>query len=246
LPNRPVIFLDDGGVMNDNSLRGPQWERMVGEFFTPLFGGTPQAWAEANRHMMHSMFLVPGAWDARMLAAPDYATFDRQYQLDWINTMFERVGIEPPSPDESVALGKSASKSIMPRVKSAYPDAIDTIRLLHNRGYTLNTSSGTSSEDMECCLSAMGVRDCFGRLYGPDLVGVFKNGPEFYRRLLADAGVSPSDALILDDTPKIIGWIEEAGARAVLVGDPTNAPPGITHVISSLAELPAFIERMYQ
>ena len=32
----PVLFLDDGGVMNDNRLRGEQWRRMVAEFFTPI------------------------------------------------------------------------------------------------------------------------------------------------------------------------------------------------------------------
>ena len=42
------IFLDDGDVMNDNRLRGPQWQRLVGEFFTPRLGGEPSAWAAAN------------------------------------------------------------------------------------------------------------------------------------------------------------------------------------------------------
>lgn len=42
----PVIFLDDGGVMNDNTLRGFQWERMVAEFFKPVLGGTFEAWSD--------------------------------------------------------------------------------------------------------------------------------------------------------------------------------------------------------
>ncbi len=35
---KPVILLDDGGVMNDNRLRGEQWQRLVGEFFAPRLG----------------------------------------------------------------------------------------------------------------------------------------------------------------------------------------------------------------
>ena len=27
----PAIFLDDGGVLNDNQVRGAQWRRLVGE-----------------------------------------------------------------------------------------------------------------------------------------------------------------------------------------------------------------------
>ena len=46
---RPVLFVDDSGVLNDNRLRGPQWDRLVGEFFPPLLGGRPEAWPEANR-----------------------------------------------------------------------------------------------------------------------------------------------------------------------------------------------------
>ncbi len=39
-----TIFLDDGGgVMNDNEVRGPQWQRLVGEYFSPTLGGAPEA-----------------------------------------------------------------------------------------------------------------------------------------------------------------------------------------------------------
>jgi hypothetical protein len=58
---RPVLFLDDGGVMNDNRLRGPQWQRLVAEFFVPRLGGTQEAWSEANRIVI-SRLLEPAAW----------------------------------------------------------------------------------------------------------------------------------------------------------------------------------------
>jgi hypothetical protein len=31
-----VLFLDDGGVMDDNTLRVPQWQRPLSEFFPPV------------------------------------------------------------------------------------------------------------------------------------------------------------------------------------------------------------------
>ncbi len=267
LPNRPVIFLDDGGVMNDNNVRQPQWQRMVSEFFAPILGGTPQAWADAN-HVVITTTLAPGAWEARMRAAPDYATFDYKYQLDWLYSMCELVGVSPPPEEDSVMLARRATASIIPRVRSAFPGAVEAIRLLHSRGYTLHTASGSPSIDLEGYLGAMGVRDCFGRLYGPDLIETFKNGPEFYERLLADAGVAPSDALVLDDSPKVVRWAEQAGARAVLVGDTSQASSerttrrGVAPLrpyseavsspssespdrINSLADLPALIEQLY-
>jgi hypothetical protein len=30
-----VILIDDGGVMNDNDLRGHQWKGLCGQFFAP-------------------------------------------------------------------------------------------------------------------------------------------------------------------------------------------------------------------
>jgi hypothetical protein len=44
-----VLFIDDGGVMNDNTRRTPQLRRLVGEYFAPRLGGEPAAWAEASR-----------------------------------------------------------------------------------------------------------------------------------------------------------------------------------------------------
>ncbi|MCE7740341.1 MAG: hypothetical protein KAU62_16055 [Candidatus Heimdallarchaeota archaeon] len=35
------ILFDDGGVMNDNTLRGIQWQKLVGEFFSHKYGGEP-------------------------------------------------------------------------------------------------------------------------------------------------------------------------------------------------------------
>ena len=90
----------------------------------------------------------------------------------------------------------------------------------------------------------MGVRECFDRLYGPDLLDTFMDGPRFYQRIFADAGVEPRDALVVDDNANAVGWAAEAGAKTVLI---STAPPFSTNptlCLSSLAELPALIERL--
>lgn len=56
MPSFRHIFLDDGGVINDNSLRAPQWQMLVGEFFAPRLGGSQPAWAEANRAIFGDVF----------------------------------------------------------------------------------------------------------------------------------------------------------------------------------------------
>jgi len=89
----------------------------------------------------------------------------------------------------------------------------------------------------------LGVRRCFGRLYGADLIGTFKEGPEYYARLFADAGVQPVEALAVDDSTDAIEWAARLGARTVLISSLPHPQTGVTSHLGSLAELPAFLRQ---
>jgi beta-phosphoglucomutase-like phosphatase (HAD superfamily) len=239
-----VLFLDDGGVISDNSVRGPQWQRLVSEFFPPILGGEPQAWADANRVVINAI-LEPAAWQARLKAATDYRTFEDDYYIYWLGEMCRLVGIPRPPDEESIALSRQASTWITRQVRADFPGVVDTIRLLHERGYMLHTASGESSADLEAYLGTMGVLGCFGNLYGPDLVDTFKVGPEFYERMFDHAAISADDALVVDDSPLAVSWASQAGAHTVLVGAQTTAQvPRQVATIGSLAELPGLIEEL--
>lgn len=235
-----VLFLDDGGVISDNKVRGPQWQRLVGEFFAPVLGGEPQAWAEANRVYTATLF-EPAKWQARLADARDYWDFEETYFLEWVEGMCKLVGVPQPSREESLDLARQAGAWIIPRVRADAPGAVEAIRLLHQRGYVLHTASGESSSDLEGYLGAMGVRDCFQRLYGPDLVNTLKAEPIFYERIFADAGVSPADALVVDDSPAMIVWASQVGAHTVLVGSQPLQVPRFLGNANSLAELPRLL-----
>lgn len=241
---RFTLFLDDGGVMNDNRVRGPQWRHLLGEFFPPLLGGTPGEWAEANRALTEGLWAPGGPWpaysgDLWRRGGSTYAGFNRAYQIDWLWGMCEIIGLPPPPADEALDLAERASHFVTRRVRSALPGAAEAIRDLNASGYRLHTASGERSVELEGYLAGMGVRQCFGRLYGPDLVDVLKEGPVYYQRILADAGVDAADAVFVDDSPAAVQWAMEAGARAILIGAvlPGAAPP--TTVVASLAGLPA-------
>ncbi len=238
--SQPAIFLDDGGVMNDNRARGPQWQRLLGEFFPPRLGGTAEGWARvnpvvANRLFEEYMTTVLGS-------GRDYHTYWREYQIDWLRGMADMLEVAlPPSDDEVFALAEAAAAYVTPRVRSAFPGAVDAIRDLHAHGFTLYTASGERSVELAGYLTGMGVRERFTRLYGPDLVSTFKEGPHYYARIFADAGIAPQDALVVDDAPSALGWACEAGARAVLVGQAADGWQG--ERIASLASLPTFLHK---
>jgi len=240
--SRPTIFLDDGGVMNNNSLRASQWQRLVSEFFAPLLGGTPEAWIDANRVVVDRM-LEPESWRRRIQSATDFASFDGADKYDWLAGMCELVGIPTSPEDEVIALARRAISFIIPRVHAAFPGAVDAIRSLSHQGYTLHTASGEPSIDLAGYLDEMGVRACFGRLYGPDLIDTFKVGPRYYERIFADAGIAPADALVVDDNPGPLAWAGQVGARTILVTNSPYPATGTTRHIGSLAELPAILQK---
>jgi HAD superfamily hydrolase (TIGR01509 family) len=244
--SRPGILLDVGGVMCDPRRRSAEWQRLVGEWFAPLLGGTAQTWHEANRVVVERLS-DPGL--ANVPAFADFVSFYRYSQLAWVRGMCELVGVSLPSDGECLALAASATAALAPRVQAAVPGAAEAIRMLHRQGYSLHTASGSSSMEIAGYLEGMGVRNCFGRCYGADLINTFKNGPEYYLRLFADAGISPTEALVVDDSPQAVAWAAQTGARAVLIGDAPHAEPRADHAesgailrIPALADLPAFLQ----
>lgn len=242
MTKQPVILLDDGGVMNDNQIRGEQWPVLVGEFFAPRLGGTVSAWAEANRAVVQNL-LEPTSWQRRLQGSANYASFERVYWRDWLNYMGQMVGITLPSEEESIALAQQAELFVMPQIRSAFPGAIEAIQHLHAKGYSFHTASGESSVHLTHYLGGMGVRACFGRLYGSDLLDTFKEGPDYYTRLFANLQILPGDALVVDDSPRALAWAGQLGARTVLVGATHAASNGSLH-IRSLADLPALLQQI--
>ncbi len=87
----------------------------------------------------------------------------------------------------------------------------------------------------------MGVRHCFTRLYGPDLVNALKTGPEFYERIFADAGVEPEKAVVVDDSPQALAWAVQVGAKTVLIHTKAAESYPADRVIDRLARLPEVI-----
>jgi HAD superfamily hydrolase (TIGR01509 family) len=211
-----ALFLDDGGVLNDNALRGPQWHRLMGEFFPPRLGGAASAWAHANRAVITEVE-SPAAVAVRRDSFLAYADYDRALLADWLSGMIQLVGVDAPPPDLIVPLALEATAVATRRVQSAYPEAVATILALHARGYRLSTASAGPSYVLEGYLTGMGVREYFLRLYGPDLVNAHKDSPDYYPRLFADCGVAPARALVVDDSPAAVARARAAGARALLM-----------------------------
>ncbi len=209
-----TLFLDDGGVLNDNGLRGPEWLRLVGEFMPARMGGTAEQWSSANRTVF------PRVWEELLKRLPTFANhqeFQQTYATDWMSAMCTHVGVTPPPGGDAVTLYRELSVYVAERASSAIDGAADAVLSLHRAGYTLYTASGTASWELRGIMANMGIGEAFSGLYGPDLVDHVKYGPAFYKKVFAQAGVAPGSALVIESDPECCRWASEAGAKAVWI-----------------------------
>lgn len=218
MPASPIraVFLDDGGVLNDNERRAPEWRRLLGEFFAPLLGGTPGAWGEANRVVFDAIWRD---WEA-VLARGAHAGPDWWPDQDerWLGGMCERVGV--PTPKDIAGTVKASRAYVLARIECAYPDAAPAMRAIRDRGVTLHLASGGRTDELEPYLRRMGVWELIDRPYGVDLLGVSKTGPRYYERIVEDSRIDPRDAIVVDDSAVVLEWAEATGFRAVHMDRP--------------------------
>lgn len=198
-------------MLNDNERRAPEWQRLLGEFFAPRFGGTAKAWGEANIVVFDGIWRD---WQRERERGVDVPVdwFERQ-DPRWLSGMCERVGV--PVPADVVATVRASKAYVMERIDCAFPDAGPAVRALHARGVTLHLASGGQSYELAPYLERMGIRGLFDRLYGPDLIGTNKTSPRYYERIAEDAGVDLETAIVVDDQAEPLEWADASGFRTV-------------------------------
>jgi phosphoglycolate phosphatase-like HAD superfamily hydrolase len=241
MAHRMKLFIDDGGVMNDNARRGPQFARLVGKYMPPRLGGSPEAWAVANTEAATGLFERHFAHFGAHPYASWHAFWDG-YEFEWLAGMCAKVGVA--APEDPVAfrrLARECNAYVTRRVRSALSGSVGAIRSLHRADFTLLTASGEASWELDGYLTAMGVRGYFdGHLYGPDQVDTAKFSPAYYERIFAHCAVNPADALVVDDNEQALNWAAELGAHTVLCNP--SAPGNRRHGhIKSLAALPSIL-----
>jgi phosphoglycolate phosphatase-like HAD superfamily hydrolase len=233
-----TVFLDVGGVINDKDQQATQWQRLVGSSFVVLLGGSAEGWTRANRLVTERLLELES-----VQAMANFVSFYWTYQLKWVRGMCALQNMPIPSVEECMDLAYRANTWISRRIRAAVPGAAQAVRLLYSQGYRLHTASGSCSIEVAGYLEGMGVRHYFGRLYGAELINAFKQGPQYYEGIFADAGVRPTEALVVDDSVEALSWATQVGARTILVSTSLHPEQDTIPRIGSLAELPALLQQ---
>jgi FMN phosphatase YigB (HAD superfamily) len=230
------LFFDDGGVLNDNKARGPKWQKLIGEWFSPKYGGDEQKWGEANIAVIER--------ETRTIddiinnqEEIDYSMVKRELDQAWLEGMFRYMSIDFPQKSEYDKILAEIIGFIAPKAIAPYPGIISVIYEIYKKYGSLNTASNESSDMLKLYLSGMGLLSCFSNLYGPDLVNTFKSSPTYFNRIFEQLGIEPSQVIIIEDRPTVINYINQIGAIPIQSRFSKDFDPVTQYVVGSPKQL---------
>ncbi len=240
------IFFDDGNTLNDNRIRGRQWQQLIGEYFSPRFGGIPKLWGTANLELTKDF---GGDGVPKLLYDNRNKTFKMFIEWfieKWINEMFDFVGIKRPDKELYNKIYYGASEYVATRVKAAFPGVSETIKDLYYKGYNLYLASGTESIELGYYYKAMGIKKYFKKLYGPDLINILKVNEAYYNGIFKDLDILPKQAIFIDDKPYYLNIAEKTGAYVVQACLTGKYESQYDYIITDMKKAPKVIEKLIE
>jgi phosphoglycolate phosphatase-like HAD superfamily hydrolase len=211
-----TLFIDKGGVLVDNTVLSAQYRRLLGEFLPTELGGDPDAWANANVGAASRAF---ARYQQASKSAP--TTSIREWFAEdvrrWLYEMCDEVGLPRPPAAQADRIANGAHEYVRRHVDIRAPRIVEGLRHFHRRGLKLHVASGDQHADLVGYLDTMGTLELFDRVYGSDLLNVWKSSPAYYRAALADTRTDAASAVVVDDSESAIAWAAECGLRGVVV-----------------------------
>jgi len=236
-----AIFFDDGGVLNDNAIRAPQWKAFCGEFFHSRFGGDPEVWAEANQKVMKSLEIH--GTDPKEIY-DDYITYYTKFKSEWVIKMFEEAGKSVPPKVEHERIFNTTLEYVWPKVHSAIPGIIESIKSIYSKGFILYTSTGLPSREIKMVLEGMGIKHFFSGFYGPDLINTRKSNSNFFEAIFNDIKLESKKAIIIEDHPRFIENALRTGANVIQACITGEFQPKYPFYVENMHQLPKIIENL--
>ena len=234
-----AIFFDDGGVLNDNSIRTPQWKALCGEFFHSRFGGDPEEWGEANQKAIQSLE-IDGMKQEEVDI--DYVTYYANFKSEWVKKMFQGAGRSVPLKKEHERIFDTTIEYVWPKIHSAIPGIIESIKNLYSKGFVLYTSTALPSREIKMVLEQMGIKHLFRGFYGPDLINTRKLNSNFFKAMFNDIKLVPKKAIVIEDRPRCIENALNTGANAIQACITGEYPPQYPFYVENMHHLPKIIE----
>jgi phosphoglycolate phosphatase-like HAD superfamily hydrolase len=159
---RPIVFLDNGGVISNHALMPVEVRRLIGEFFSERLGGDGRTWEAANREVFARTWQeFMGGLHGSAQPFSRFEAAQREYAVAWLQRMYERVGVAAPESREALRLEREAFEFIWPRAEVALPGSAEAVRTIMDAGFALHLASSGVSWELEALMAGLGIGSCF-------------------------------------------------------------------------------------
>lgn len=242
--DRPIIFLDNDGVLTDPEAHHDAYCSRYGELMASRFGGSPEAWASANS----VAFRVMMDWYENNISRfSDASFFEHLYRVEF-EAAFAQVGMQPPEWDcEGHLLMRRLLFECPVAACTLIAGARETVEELAKKGYRLCLASNAHSLHCEGVLIGCGLRQHFICAFGPDLVDCPGKSPTFYKRICQHVGVKLHQAILVDDNIEPLKIAASLGLKSVLLDPQPNSTmetEPLSATIGAINELPIVLSRL--
>ena len=240
------IFFDDGDTLNDNKIRGKQWKQLVGQYLSFKFGRDAELWGTANTELIKDFtgLEVPKLlYDNR---GKSFESFIDYFIEKWIKGMFDFVGVNRPERKLYREIYYNVAQYVDSQVKAAFPGVVGSIKELYNMGYTLYTASGMESIELKFYFDGMGITQFFKKLYGPDFINILKINDAFYKAIFKDLGITPKQAIIIEDKPYYLNIAKDLGANVIQACLTGQFDPQFQYVVTDMRKISKTIEEVVE
>ncbi len=122
----------------------------------------------------------------------------------------------------------------------------ETLAVLRESGYRMAVASNKPARFSRLILEAKGVAGNFFSIEGPDEATPAKPDPTMLRRILKEAGVEPSEGIVIGDMEVDAAFARAAGSRVVLIPNGSRSRDELASVpadgrVDTFAQLPGWL-----
>ena len=160
--------------------------------------------------------------------------------------MFTEAGKNYPKELKVEEVFNSTRQYVIPKVRSAIPGVIDSIKELFARKYILCTAAGVVSIEMKMYLEGMGLIKYFKGIYGPDIINTTKSDPDYYKALFNLSHVDPKKAIIIDDQPQFLENALNVGTNVIQACITGQHEPQFPFFVKDMRDLISTIENLIE
>ncbi len=131
------------------------------------------------------------------------------------------LGVPLPKEEIVERMGRGMIEAYFTQIP-AKEGVIETLKVLKDRGDSLNVLTASPHITLDACLIRLGIYDWFQNVWSCDDFATTKANPEIYKQAAARIGVPVGDVLFLDDNLNAIRTAQQAGMQVCGVYDASS------------------------